>query len=632
MLIFDIAGAQIDGARDYQEDAFLITRLSSSSGERSASLVIVADGMGGHAAGNVASNMAVQTFNKHLTSHFPSEQMPAVLREAVLQANNSITETVRETAALKGMGCTLVATVIDDKELRWVSVGDSHLYLVRDSQVIKKNADHSYGGFLARMAEAGKPLEPEAGFSRNMLMSALTGDEIADIDCPAQPLELQAGDRIIIASDGLDTLNHGKLVSQIEKAGTAKECVDALLKAVQDARMPRQDNTTVIVVMVGEKSEFKARPTQPQKPGTAPSPLATGGGQRPGAATRPPPAPPIKAIARDRDERTGGSGKLLAVLLSVLLLGGGAGTYWYFSLHRPASELPPAIAAAEKIAPFVNEEVLKGDDADTADVADAPPTTDEATTPPVLPTPTTGTGETFADGLRGGGSGPKMVWLPAGHYRMGGPDSSADFSERPQHAVTLPRFAMSQYEITIAQYARFAASTGRKLPKTGDLERATHPVIFVTWDDALAYTRWLSTQTGQRYRLPSEAEWEYGARGGTTTNYWWGRDLASGHAHCFACETELDPRQPTKIGRFAANPYGLYDTAGNVEEWVHDCWHENYDGAPDDGSVFEGGDCSQHVVRGGAYSSGPKALRPATRGRFPADTANDSIGFRVVRE
>ena len=88
MLTFDIAGAQIDGARDYQEDAFLITRLSSSSGERSASLVIVADGMGGHAAGNVASNMAVQTFNKHLTSHFPSDQMPTVLREAVLQANN----------------------------------------------------------------------------------------------------------------------------------------------------------------------------------------------------------------------------------------------------------------------------------------------------------------------------------------------------------------------------------------------------------------------------------------------------------------------------------------------------------------------------------------------------------------
>ncbi|HMM75711.1 MAG TPA: SUMF1/EgtB/PvdO family nonheme iron enzyme [Gammaproteobacteria bacterium] len=632
MLTFDIAGAQIDGARDYQEDAFLITRLSGSSGERSASLAIVADGMGGHAAGNVASNMAVQTFNKHLTSHFPSDQMPAVLREAVLQANNSITETVRETAALKGMGCTLVAVVIDDKELRWVSVGDSHLYLVRDGKVVKKNADHSYGGFLARMAEAGKPIEPEAGFSRNMLMSALTGDEIADIDCPDGPLELQAGDRVVIASDGLDTLSHGKLLAQVEKAGSAKECVDALLKAVQDARMPRQDNTTAIVVMVGEKSEFKARPIQSQKPGAAPSPLASGGGgTNLGAATRPPPLPPVKPIPRERDTPADGAGKLLAALLGLLVLAGGAGAYWYFALRQPSEELPPALAAAEKIEPLVNEEVLSGADSG----ADDEMPTEEASTaaePTPAATPTTGTGETFTDALRGGGTGPKMVWLPAGTYQMGSPDTSADFSERPQHAVTLKRFAMSQYEITIADYARFASATGRRLPKTGNLERATHPVFFVSWDDALAYTQWLSTQTGQSYRLPSEAEWEYGARAGTQTPYWWGRDIGAGKAHCFACDTGLDPRQPTKIGRFPANPYGLYDTAGNVEEWVYDCWHDGYEGAPGDGAVFEGGDCSQRVVRGGAYSSGPKALRSTTRGKFAAGTANDSVGFRVVRD
>ncbi|MGE3772914.1 MAG: SUMF1/EgtB/PvdO family nonheme iron enzyme [Gammaproteobacteria bacterium] len=634
MLTFDIAGAQIDGARDYQEDAFLITRLSSSSGERSASLVIVADGMGGHAAGNVASNMAVQTFNKHLTSNFPSDQMPTVLREAVLQANNSITETVRETAALKGMGCTLVAVVIDDKELRWVSVGDSHLYLVRDAKVVKKNADHSYGGFLARMAEAGKPIEPEAGFSRNMLMSALTGDEIADIDCPDGALELQAGDRIVIASDGLDTLSHGKLVSHVEKAGSAKECVDALLKAVQDARMPRQDNTTVIVVMVGEKSEFKARPIQSQKPGAVPAALATGGGTNIGAATRPPPTPPVKPVPRERDTQAGGAGKLLAALLGLLVLGGGAGAYWYFALREPSSELPPAVAAAEKLEPLVNEEVLGGGEPAATDEMSAEDADTAAEAAPVAApaTPTTGTGETFADGLRGGGTGPKMVWLPAGSYQMGSPDTSADFSERPQHLVTLKRYAMSQYEITIADYARFASSTGRRLPKTGDLERTTHPVFFVSWDDALAYTKWLSSQTGQSYRLPSEAEWEYGARGGTATGYWWGRDIGAGKAHCFACDTGLDPRQPTKVGRFPANPYGLYDTAGNVEEWVYDCWHDSYEGAPSDGSVFEGGDCGQRVVRGGAYSSGPKALRSMTRGKFAAGTANDSVGFRVVRD
>ena len=626
MLTFDIAGAQIDGARDYQEDAFLITRLSNSSGERSASLVIVADGMGGHAAGNVASNMAVQTFNKHLTSSYPSDAMSTVLREAVLQANNSITETVRETAALKGMGCTLVATIIDDTELRWVSVGDSHLYLVRDGKVLKKNADHSYGGFLARMAEQGKPIEPEAGFSRNMLMSALTGDEIADIDCPETALELQAGDRIIIASDGLDTLSHGKLASHLEKGTSAKECVDALLKAVQDARMPRQDNTTVIVVLVGEKSEFKARPAVNAKarPTTPLPPNPAAGGTNVGAAMRPPPTPAPKPVPRE-PERSG-SGKLLAVLSVVLLLGGGA-TYWYFSGHQqPALVLPPETdGGTGTLEPIINEQALTGE---APPVEETPDETDPAAAPPAVEAaPTVGTGETFSDG-----GGPKMVWLPAGSFQMGSPDSSTEASERPQRLVKVPRFAISQYEITIAEYARFASATGRKQPRTGDLERATHPVFFVSWDDALAYSKWLSQRTGKRYRLPTEAEWEYAARGGSTGTYWWGRDIGAGKAHCFACDTGLDPRQPTKVGRFPANAYGVYDTAGNVEEWVYDCYHDTYEGAPADTSVFEGGDCSNRVVRGGGYSSGPKALRSATRSKFPAGSANDSIGFRVVRD
>ena len=615
MLTFDIAGAQIDGARDYQEDAFLITRLSDSTGARSASLVIVADGMGGHAAGNVASNMATQTFNKHLTSHFPASNMSTVLREAVLQANNSIAETVRETAALKGMGCTLVASVIDDTELRWVSVGDSHLYLVRDGVVHKKNADHSYGGFLNRMAEQGKAIEPEAGFSRNMLMSALTGDEIADIDCPETSVELQAGDRVIIASDGLDTLNHGKILSSLERCASAKECVDALLKAVQDAKMPRQDNTTVVVALVGEKSEFKAaRPVV--STAKRPHPAV--------AASRP---PPVARPIQQEPERRGNDARVLVAIAAVLLVAAGGGAWWFFAGQGtppppPAEEQRAAAAAG----PIINEAVLQEEEAaKTAEAA-------EAAKPVVETAPTEGTGETFADSLRGGGSGPRMVWLPAGRYAMGSPDNTADFSERPQHQVTLPRFAIGQYEVTIAEYARFARATGRKLPKTGGLDAATHPVFFVTWDDALAYVTWLSSQTGKSYRLPSEAEWEYAARGGTTGNYWWGRDIEPGKAHCFACENELDPRQPTRIGSFEANAYGLHDTAGNVEEWVQDCFHDSYEGAPDDGSVFEGGDCRLRVIRGGGYSSGPKGLRSSARNKFHQDSANDGIGFRIARD
>jgi formylglycine-generating enzyme required for sulfatase activity/serine/threonine protein phosphatase PrpC len=623
MLTFDIAGAQIDGARDYQEDAFLVTHLGDSDGE-SGSLVIVADGMGGHAAGNVASNMAVQTFNKHITSNFPTDEMPAVLRESALEANNSITETVRETAALKGMGCTLVAAVLENSSLRWVSVGDSHLYLIRNDEVKKKNADHSYGGFLDRMAAEGNPVEPEAGFSRNMLMSALTGEEIADIDCPETPLELEGGDRIIIASDGLDTLSHGKMLSYINTATTAKECVDALLAGVEEAKMPRQDNTTVIVVDVQEKED----PVQ-QTAVTIP------------AATEPATEPP-QPFAVEDDQPSGGGGMalIIAAVVAFVLLGGGAAFWFMSSGPAPTAideelivEVEPELAVEEDLT-AVEEEVAEPD---TADAEDAEPVaeTEADTAPPIVPDDAASVvpaGEAFADALKSGGKGPQMIWIPGARYAMGARAGSAAADQNPQHTVGVPAFAMSTHEITIAQYRRFAKATGRKVPKTGELDANAYPVFYVSWNDALAYTMWLSTQTGAKYRLPTEAQWEYAARAGTTSNYWWGRNLGVDNAHCFACETGLDPRRPTRVGRFKANKFGLFDTSGNVQEWVYDCHHANYQGAPGDGSVFEGGDCSVRVVRGGAYSSGTKALHSSARDKFRFDAGNDSIGIRVVRE
>jgi PPM family protein phosphatase len=146
-LIFDIAGNQINGAREYQEDAFLVTRLGDHERGDFGSLIILADGMGGHAAGHVASDMAVQACNKFITSRYRCDDVMGVLRESVLRANAVITETIRETAALSGMGCTLVTVLLEKNRLFWVSVGDSHLYLLRDGQLEKKNADHSYGGF-----------------------------------------------------------------------------------------------------------------------------------------------------------------------------------------------------------------------------------------------------------------------------------------------------------------------------------------------------------------------------------------------------------------------------------------------------------------------------------------------------
>jgi formylglycine-generating enzyme required for sulfatase activity len=160
----------------------------------------------------------------------------------------------------------------------------------------------------------------------------------------------------------------------------------------------------------------------------------------------------------------------------------------------------------------------------------------------------------------------------------------------------------------------------------------TSPVIFVSWDDAYNYTKWLSEETGKKYRLPSEAEWEYAASGGQKSPFWWGFNEEQARAHCFTCDSQFDPRKPAKIGSFKPNQFGLYDTAGNVAEWVYDCWHENYKDAPADGAVWEGGDCTHRVARGGSYISPQQSIRTAKRDKFKSDSGYDHIGLRVVRE
>lgn len=620
-LSYDIAGSQIDGARDYQEDAFLITHLGDSEADTAGSMVIVADGMGGHAAGNVASNMAVQTFNRHLSKSYPSSDLASVLYDAVLQANGSITATVAETAALKGMGCTLVACVLERNQVRWVSVGDSHLYLLRDGALRKMNADHSYGGFLDRMAAAGTPVEAEAGFSRNMLMSALTGDDIAEIDCPSEPLVLTGGDRVILSSDGLDTLPAEQIVEISNQAATAKACVDALLKGVVDADAPRQDNTTIVVIDVAERVDAAPPPTPD---------LAMLDDEEHPAPPPPRPAGPFPVEDEPRRSRA------LPLLLGLVLVAGAAGGGWYWWQNREtvAPLPPPLVEPADKTpqpATGTDEEAL----VDVAPLEPDPLAQGEVSeaAKPAEPLPADAGGE-FRDALRGGGQGPLMTWLPRGSFTMGGHLPTDDPDEFPNHRVTVDRFAIGVHEVTVADYRRFARATGRKMPDLHDPGGSgadRFPMHYVSWNDALAYTKWLSQQTGETYVLPSEAQWEYAARGRSQDAYWWGRRLGSGNAHCVACDTGLDPRRPTAIGRFDANGFGLHDTAGNVQEWVYDCYHRNYEGAPTDGSVFEGGDCGTRVLRGGGFGNGPDELRSSARDRFRSDKGNDQTGFRVAR-
>ena len=620
VLSFDISGSQIDGARDYQEDAFLITHLGDADADSAGSMVIVADGMGGHAAGNVASNMAVQTFNRHLSKNFPNENISSVLYEAVLQANGSITATVSETAALKGMGCTLVACVLERGQLRWVSVGDSHLYLLRSGTLTKKNADHSYGGFLDRMAEAGTPVEAEAGFSRNMLMSALTGDDIAEIDCPESALPLKRGDRLILSSDGLDTLDNHQIIDICKASAGPKACVDALLKAVDDAAAPRQDNTTVIVIDVIEKAEA------PLEIAVAPAPrhevIA------PVSATVS--ATHASVPVHDDQPRKLSATIIAALVLALLAVGGGL---WFF-MQQP-HKAPPTAIEIESATPGTASDATPDSDIIPLAPVEKLPITPAQPMPDATPTPSAASARDkrgqFRDGLRGGGQGPLMTWIRAGSFTMGNPLAmTAD--ERPEHTVTLKPFAIGVHEITVADYRKFAQATGTKMPKLGPMaEQDDLPITYVSWNDALAYAKWLSQQTGKEYSLPTEAQWEYVARAGTDTPYWWGRGIGRGNAHCFACDTGLDPRQPTAVGRFKPNGFGVYDTAGNAQEWVYDCFHPNYEGAPTDGSVFEGGDCNVRVLRGGGYGSGPDRMTSSARDKLRVERGNDQSGLRVVR-
>ena len=644
---FELAGSQIDGARDYQEDAFLITNLTDANGKPSA-LVVIADGMGGHAAGNVASNMAVQAFNKHVSANYPSDTISEVLEQAVIKANNSIKETVAETPALAGMGCTMVAAILEDGKMWWASVGDSHCYLVRNKELTKKNADHSYGGFLDRMEADGTPVEPEPGLSRNMLMSAITGEDINEIDVPVNPFELEEGDRVLLCSDGLDTLSAGKIIQYSEWSDSPKECADELMKAVEEANMPRQDNTTAVVVNVkaAEETVAPVETPEPEEPATEDVGESTAEMSVADVETAEPepqvgqPAFTEPEVETYDEEPKSKTGLIIGAAAAILIIGAAA---FFMMGEKPAQQTDTPVAEVEEIieetVPDEAEETIEEEPADeivaeeTAieEVKETTVAATETKAEEKTQKPTASTGKTIQDDLKSGGKGPLMVVVPAGEFLMGS-TSSKNSDERPRHKVTVEQFAVSQYEVTFADYDLFAKAEGRKIPDSLYLDRENHPVIFVSWDDAYYYTKWLSKETGQKYRLASEAEWEYMASTGKKTTFWWGYDEEPNRAHCFGCGTNLDPRKPTKIGSFEPNPFGIYDTSGNVSEWVHDCWHKNYNDAPETAEVWEGGDCSYRIVRGGAYSTPPQSIRNAKRDKFKSDKTYDHVGIRVVRE
>ena len=236
-------------------------------------------------------------------------------------------------------------------------------------------------------------------------------------------------------------------------------------------------------------------------------------------------------------------------------------------------------------------------------------------------------------------SGPEMVALPTGSFSMGTASGGSN-DERPVRTVTITRrIAMSRHEVTFDDYDRFADATSRTKPSDQTWGRLTRPVINVGRADAKAYAAWLSTQTGKIYRLPTEAEWEYAARAGTTTAYSWGDEIGTNRANCRGCKGSTSVSRTDAVGSFAANAFGLFDMHGNVWEWVEDC-HGSYTGAPSDGSARTSG-CSATAAartlgRGGSWSNSPQSVRSATRSSCtPSGTCRsytNTHGIRLVQD
>ena len=233
---------------------------------------------------------------------------------------------------------------------------------------------------------------------------------------------------------------------------------------------------------------------------------------------------------------------------------------------------------------------------------------------------------------------PEMVAVPAGSFTMGSPSGEPGRTndEGPRHLVTISKpFAVGKYEVTFDEWNACVAAGGCGGHRPGDngWGRGSRPVLHVNWNDAQAYVSWLSRRTGYCYRLLSESEWEYAARAGTTSLYSVGTAIATHQANYDGRrDTGIWRRQTVEVGGFAANGFGLHDMDSNVAEWIEDCWHEDYTGAPADGSAWvEGGNCEERVVRGGAWRDESNGLRSANRSKVDADIRSNDIGIRVAR-
>ena len=321
-----------------------------------------------------------------------------------------------------------------------------------------------------------------------------------------------------------------------------------------------------------------------------------------------------------------GPGIAFAVIMGVSLIASTAAATatWYFFVWKPqhlvvvpsSGQSPPAtkapaIAAAPQVTPVIKPDTQPAPIPAPAPAPARPPQV--AVIPPAQPPATPAINE------------PEMVTVPAGTFAMG---SNDDPTEKPIHQVRIKSFALGKYPITVREWNQCVAAQACTSKATGSDDA---PVTNVSWNDAQKFTEWLSGVTKKQYRLPTEAEWEYAARGGTQTKYWWGDQPASGMANCKGCNEPYDATQPLKVGSFKPNPFGLHDMGGGVSQWVTDCWHKTYQAAPTDGSGWLDSECSSRVIRSGSWKNDLNYVRPANRDNYDANVRYPTHGFRIAR-
>jgi formylglycine-generating enzyme required for sulfatase activity/class 3 adenylate cyclase len=293
-----------------------------------------------------------------------------------------------------------------------------------------------------------------------------------------------------------------------------------------------------------------------------------------------------------------------------------AAATWYFFVWHPRQ-----LAALLEHVPAQTLNATKP--TSTAAPQAAPPTKPETTSPsvtaPAAPQVTVTEPPALQPIIE-----PEMVTLPGGKFAMG---SNDDSSEKPIHQVEVKSFAIGKYPITVREWNECVAATACANKATG---KDDAPVTNVSWSDTQQFTEWLSRVTSKKYRLPSEAEWEYAARGGKQTRYSWGDQFLSGMANCNGCSESYEAALPMKVGSFKPNPFGLYDMGGGVDQWVSDCWHKGYQGAPVDGSPWLDADCTSHVIRSGSWKNDPSYVRPASRDHYDTNVRYPTHGFRVA--